>query len=134
MSYFDRIDDQYEELDKDFARAFALYSLGRQQEFDATLRKRLSDYPKESAEGIARLYAWSGQANEAFVWLEKMVEDEGPESVLLVKTELYEPIKSDPRWEAFLEKHGAADRDFFNVRFNPQYPPTLQRAVDKLDD
>ena len=134
LLYFDRIDGQSEEIDKDFARAFALYSLGRQQEFDAILRKRLSDYPKESAEGIARLYAWSGQANEAFVWLEKMVEDEGPESVLLVKTELYEPIKSDPRWEAFLEKHGAADRDFFNVRFNPQYPPTLQRAVDKLDD
>ena len=52
----------------------------------------------------------------------------------LIKTELYEPIKSDPRWAAFLEKYGAEDRSFNNVRFEPQYPPTLQRAVDALSE
>jgi hypothetical protein len=49
-----------------------------------------------------------------------------------VKTELYGPIKSDPRWTAFLEKNGAADPDFGSIRFDPQYPPTLQRAIDSL--
>ena len=62
-----------------------------------------------------------------------MVEDHGRESAKQVNTELYDPIKSDPRWTAFLEKNGATDENFANVRFQPQYPPTLQRAIDALD-
>ena len=61
-----------------------------------------------------------------------MVEDQGPESAILVMTELYDPIKPDPRWTEFLERNGAADETSANVRFDPQYPPTLQRAVDSL--
>jgi TolB-like protein len=132
LQYFDRIDDESPEIDKGFARAFALFSLGRNDEFEAFLREQVAGYPDNSAEGIARLYAWSGQPDEAFSWLDKMVEDQGPESVISVKTELYDPIKSDPRWTAFLEKYGASDRDFANLRFNPQYPPTLRRAIDSL--
>jgi tetratricopeptide (TPR) repeat protein len=130
LQHFDQIDDESPDIDRAFASAFALFSLGRQQEFEAMLGEFLAKYPATSAEGIARLYAWSGQADEAFVWLEKMVEDEGPESAILIRTELYDPIKSDPRWDDFLEKYGAAGEKTGNVRFNPQYPPTLQRAVD----
>jgi len=130
LQHFDRIDEQSEGVSRGFARAFALFSLGRRQEFEALLREYLAIYPETSAESIARLYAWSGQADEAFLWLGKMVEDEGPESAQFVRAELYEPIKSDPRWAAFLERNGAAGGSFANVRFEPQYPPTLQRAVD----
>jgi hypothetical protein len=49
-----------------------------------------------------------------------------------VKTELYRPIKSDPRWQAFLEKYGAEDKGHLNVKFEPRYPPALQRAVDAV--
>ena len=132
LHHFEQIDEDSPEIDRDFARALALHSLGRAEEFDAVLQDRLSGYPTDSAESIARLYAWSGQADEAFAWLEKMVEDQGPESAILVRTELYDPIKSDPRWTAFLERNGAADENTASVRFNPQYPPTLQRAVDAL--
>ena len=137
LHYFDQIDEQFPGIDREFARAFALFSLGRKQEFEATLQKdksiyEESGYPEQSAEGIARLYAWSEQPDEAFYWLDKMIEDEGPEAAMLIKTELYNPIKSDPRWAAFLEKYGASDRDFANIPFDPQYPPTLQRAVDAL--
>lgn len=134
LHYFEQVDEDSEVVDGEFARSLALFSLGRQQEFETILRRKKSGYPENNAEGIARLYAWSEQADEAFFWLEKMVEDDGPESVELIKTELYEPIKSDPRWAAFLEKYGAEDRSFNNVRFEPQYPPTLQRAVDALSE
>ena len=109
LQHFERIDEESPHIDREFARALALHSLGRTQEFATILRRKESGYPEVSAEGIARLYAWSGQADEAFFWLEKMVEDQGPESAMLVKTELYDPIKSDPRWLAFLEQNGAAD-------------------------
>ena len=133
LQYFEKIDDQSSHMDRDFARAFALHSLGRKQEFDELLEKYMSGYPaNKSAEGIARLYAWSGQADEAFFWLDKTVEDHGREYAKKVKTELYGPIKSDPRWIAFLERNGAADENSANIRFEPQYPPTLQRAIDSL--
>ena len=132
LQHFEQIDDDSPDIDREFARALALHSLGRTQEFETVLRRNESDYPESSAEGIARLYAWSGQADEAFFWLEKMVEDQGPESAILVMTELYDPIKPDPRWTDFLERNGAADETSANVRFDPQYPPTLQRAVDSL--
>lgn len=130
LQHFEQIEEHSTAIDRDFARAFALHSLGRKQDFEEILRQKISGNPEDSAEGIARLYAWSEQPDEAFFWLEKLVEYQGPGAALQVKTELYGPIKSDPRWTAFLEKYGAADKSFTNVRFEPQYPPTLQRAVD----
>ena len=131
LYYIDQI-DRGDEIDN-YYRAFALYSLGRIDEFELILDRELSTYPEESpAENIARLYAWSNQPDKAFEWLEQMIEDWGEESANDVKTELYEPIKSDPRWQEFLEKYGAEDKPLPKVIFEPQYPPSLQRAVDAL--
>jgi tetratricopeptide (TPR) repeat protein len=130
LHFFDRMPD--DDPMKQFARAFALYSLGRFDEFESFLEQRLSSHPDESAEGIARLYAWSNQRDEAFEWLEKMIVEKGEESARFVKTELYEPIKSDPRWQEFLERYGVEDKGRLNIKFEPRYPPTLQRAVDAL--
>jgi hypothetical protein len=51
-----------------------------------------------------------------------MVDRHGPEKVFDVKTELYNPIKSDPRWPAFLKKHDAEDQDLSHIEFNPVLP------------
>jgi TolB-like protein len=131
LHYFDQIPETSPIIDRKFARAFALYSLGRIDEFESILEEFTSG-SGASSEGIARLYAWSNRPDESFEWLERMVVEQGEESAMLIKTALYEPIKSDSRWEAFLEKYGAEDKDRFNVKFEPQYPPTLQRAVDAL--
>jgi tetratricopeptide (TPR) repeat protein len=132
LHYFDQISAGNSDIHKDFARAFALYSLGRGDEFESILADELSSYDGDGAEGIARLYAWSNQRDKAFEWLERMITDHGEESAMSVKTELYRPIKSDPRWQAFLEKYGAEDKGHLNVKFEPRYPPALQRAVDAV--
>ena len=51
-----------------------------------------------------------------------MIEVQGKEWAGRVKTDLYEPIKSDPRWLAFLERNNAMDEDLSHVEFNPQLP------------
>jgi TolB-like protein len=132
LYYFDQIPDENPDIRKEYARAFALYSLGRLEEFESILADELSSYNGTGAEGIARLYAWSNQRDNAFMWLQKMIEEQGEGSAIGVKTELYGPIKSDPRWQAFLEQYGAEDKPHLNVRFEPRYPPTLQRAMDAL--
>jgi len=132
LHFFDQIPDDDPDVDKSYARAFALYSLGRFDEFKSVLNQRLSSNSDTGAEGTARLYAWSNQRDKAFEWLEKMIVEQGEESANFVKTELYGPIKSDPRWQAFLEEYGAEDKGRLKVRFEPQYPPALQRAIDAI--
>jgi TolB-like protein len=118
LKYFDL---QGQPHGENLGRLLALHSLGRLDEFDdefALYYELNSDEP----EGIARVYAWTGQNDLAFEWLDKIAERYGSDRVAETKTDLYDPIKSDPRWQAFLEKHGAEDRDLSWVEFNPELP------------
>ncbi len=110
-------------------RMMALHDLGRHDEFDAEFSKMRSD-PDAHPEGIARIAAWTGQNNLAFEFLERAVKKEGPSFALAVKTDLYEPIKSDPRWQAFLERYDATDADLSHIRFNPKLPAEVEQALE----
>jgi hypothetical protein len=46
------------------------------------------------------------------------------------RSDLYGPIKSDPRWQELLERYGLTEKPVPKFRFDPEYPPILQRAVD----
>jgi len=118
LDYFDKLDDPPGD---NLGRLLTLYSMGRQEAFDEEFAQFL-ELNQENPESVARIYAWTGQNDLAFEWLNKMAVQFGPEKVLEVKTELYDPIKSDPRWQAFLEKHGAENLDLSWVVFNPQLP------------
>jgi len=118
LGYFDK---QGEPRGDNLGRLLALHSLGRQDAFDREFAEFLERH-SDNSEGIARIYAWTGQNDLAFEWLDKMVAQHGPAHAHLVKTELYEPIKSDPRWPAFLEKNGAEDQDLSWVVFDPEIP------------
>ncbi len=122
----------FDQLDRsptaNLGRLLALHDLGRMKEFEdefAEFRKRRAD----NAEAIARVYAWTGNNDEAFRWLERMIEQQGPESVELIKTDLYAKLKADPRWQALLQKYGQADEDLSRIVFNPVYPPEVEAAL-----
>jgi hypothetical protein len=63
-----------------FARIFALHDLGRMEEFEEEFQQLRSD-PDQSPEGIARIYAWTGNNDLALEWLEKMIVADGPEEL-----------------------------------------------------
>jgi hypothetical protein len=46
-----------------------------------------------------------------------------------VRTDLYEPTKSDSRWQAFLERYDATDEDLSNIRFNPGLPAAVEELL-----
>jgi len=106
---------------ENLGRLLALHSLGRHEEFNEEFALYY-EQSQDSPEGVARIYAWTGQNDLAFEWLERVAEQYGSAWIANVKTELYDPIKSDPRWPAFLEKHSAEDRDLSHIEFNPQLP------------
>ena len=75
--------------------------------------------------GYARPY-------DAFEYLERMVDEDGPSSAATVDTDLYEPIKTDPRWQAFLGRNGVSKEDLSHIEFDPPLPPEVVAEVKRL--
>lgn len=115
---------------REMGRMMALHDLGRHDEFQLEFSKLLSD-PNQPPEGIARLAAWTGQNDLAFEYLERTIDSLGPDFVQNIKRagDLYEPIQSDPRWQAFLERHNATDEDMSHIRFNPELPAAVEEVL-----
>jgi TolB-like protein len=118
---------------REMGRIMALHDLGRVDEFDAEFSKMLAD-SDDDPESIARIAAWTGQNDLAFEYLERAVEKHGPSVAQSVQTDLYEPIKSDPRWQAFLERYDTAEEeDLSHIRFNPKLPAEVEEALSADD-
>jgi TolB-like protein len=113
---------------REMGRLMALHDLGRHEEFEAQFSKMLSE-ADEDPEGIARIAAWTGQNDLAFEYLEHAVEKYGPSIAQTVRTDLYEPIKSDSRYQEFLERYGASDEELSHIRFNPKLPAEVEAAL-----
>jgi len=114
-------------------RLLALHDLGRFEEFNAEFSKLRAD-PEQHPEGTARIAAWTGQNDLAFEYMERTVEREGPEIVRVFRTDLYGPIKSDPRWREFLDRYDSADEeDWSHIRFNPELPAEVVEALVAIE-
>ncbi|MCH5376212.1 MAG: hypothetical protein JJ992_19760 [Planctomycetes bacterium] len=126
LEYFDKAPPGNREM----GRVMAFHDLGRLDEFEAEFAAMRAN-PEEDPEGIARIAAWTGQNDLAFEYLEYAAEKEGPRLARSVRTDLYEPIKSDPRWQAFLDRYDATDDDFSHIRFNPILPEEVLKALER---
>jgi len=100
----------------------ALHDLGRMVEFEERFAG-LYDEDDPNPEGVARVYAWIGNNDKAFEWLDKAVEIHGSRIVGSIDTDYYEIIKSDPRWRALREKHGHYDVPVEDVEIKITLPP-----------
>jgi len=103
LDIFRRIDD----LNSIWAQAFPLYDLGRDDEVLKAL-ETLKAAGNRSVQ-IASIYAYLGDAENAFEWLERGYEDGDDELVEIRQYTAFEPVKNDPRWEIMLDKIGISD-------------------------
>lgn len=118
---------------REMGRMLALHDLGRLDEFESDFSDRWAD-PEQHPEGVARIAAWTGQNDLAFEYLELAVDREGPEIVQAIKrgSDLYEPIKSDPRWQLFLDRYDTAvEEDLSHIRFNPKLPAEVVEVLER---
>jgi Flp pilus assembly protein TadD len=101
----------------------AYCALGRKADADAALKALIAKYEKDAAGNIAYVYAFCGDADKAFEWLEK--EYNGPAGFAEIVTEnLFDKIHSDPRWLPFLRKIGKAPDQLAKIEF--KMPPLPQ--------
>jgi tetratricopeptide (TPR) repeat protein len=102
--------------------ALALHDLGRAEEFElafSELRERWGNrWPSE----VAHVYAWIGDPDAAFEWLDKAVDqnEDGLNTQFLRM--FYTSVHDDPRWQAFREQTGTSEEQLAAIEFEVTLP------------
>jgi tetratricopeptide (TPR) repeat protein len=98
------------------------YVLGRKGEADAALSDMITKFGKDASYNIAYTYAFRGDADKAFEWLDKAVQYQDGGLSEIVYEPLFDKIRSDPRWLPFLRKIGRAPEQLAKVEFKVTLP------------
>jgi TolB-like protein/Tfp pilus assembly protein PilF len=102
----------------------AYCALGRKADADAALNALIAKYEKDAPCNIAYVYAFCGDADKAFEWLDKAVAYQDAGLGVVVTEKLFDKIHSDPRWLPFLRKIGKAPDQLAKIEF--KMPPLPQ--------
>jgi TolB-like protein/Flp pilus assembly protein TadD len=118
------IEQEKSESDQMIGLPMAYCALGRKADADAALNVLIAKYEKDCACNIAYVYAFCGDADKAFEWLDKAVAYQDPGVSEIVTENLFDKIHSDPRWLPFLRKIGKAPDQLAKIEF--KVPPLPQ--------
>lgn len=101
LATFRRIDNEGFRLS---SVAMAEHTLGHASESQQALEQLIAQHAKEAAFQIAEIYAWRGEKDKAFEWLERAYQQrDGGLSDMKTDPPLA-GLRSDPRYTAFLRK------------------------------
>ena len=87
----------------------ARWAQNRVTESDAALAQLTANESETAAYQIAEVYAYRGDKDRAFEWLERARRQRDPGLASLRKDPLLPNLHDDPRWNAFLRTMGLAD-------------------------
>src|SRR5437588_10238218 len=116
------IEQETSEIYKMIGLPLAYHALGRKADSDAALAALIAKYEKDGPSNIASVYAYRGEADKAFEWLDKAVEFGDGGLGEIVTDNLFDKIHADPRWLAFLRKIGKAPEQLAKVEFKVTLP------------
>ena len=86
--------------------AMAEYTLGHAKESQQALDQEIATQSKAGAYQIAEAYAWRGEKDKAFEWLEQALAQQDGGLSYIKADPLLASLVGDPRFAAFLEKMG----------------------------
>ena len=93
-----------EPLWRDYGLALAYHAAGKKQEADAVLAEYVEKRRIGSAFQIAEIYAYRGETDKAFEWLEIAYNQRDGGLAEMKADPMLRTLHSDPRWKAFLQK------------------------------
>ena len=105
------------------ALPMAYCALGRAADADAARDALIAKYEKDWSYNIAYVFAFCGQSDKAFEWLDKAVAYQDGGLSEIVPQNLFVKIHSDPRWLPFLRKLGKAPEQLAQIKFKVTLPP-----------
>ena len=100
----------------------AYHSLGRQSDSDSALADLIAHDANEWAYNIAYVFAWRGEIDRAFQWLDRAVAYRDPGLVEVNSDPMFASIRHDPRWLPFLRRIGRAPEQLAAIRFDVKLP------------
>jgi TolB-like protein/Tfp pilus assembly protein PilF len=94
---------------RNLAYAMIHHKLGHPAESEHALQAVIADWGWTAAHQIAEAYAFRGEVDKAFGWLETAYVQRDPGVVHSAVDEFLRPLHADPRWMPFLRRLGLAD-------------------------
>ena len=102
--------------------ALALHALGRREEYEAAFRDLRERWGEEWPSEIAHVYAWTGDSDAAFEWLDRAVAQKEGGLNEQFRSPFYAPLHDDPRWATFRERTGTSEEQLAAIRFEVTLP------------
>ena len=84
--------------------ALAYHALGREQDSNAALAALIAKYHTLAPYQIAQVYAYRGQSDKSFEWLERAYEQRDPGLPEIKSNPLFKNLRHDPRYRGLLKK------------------------------
>ena len=119
------------------ARAMIMHDLGRHEESKAALRKiagQLNEDARDEPYLVAEAYAWIGQIDAAFLWLEKayaLDERYGTKGLWFQRImflPIWQKLHNDPRWNELRERMNFSQSRLDRLEFT--IPPWITASVE----
>jgi TolB-like protein len=87
-----------------FGMALAYHALGRRKDSDANLAELIGKFSTEASYQVAEVYAFRGQSDRAFAWLERAYTEHDSGVADIKGDPLLRSLRRDPRFAALLAK------------------------------
>jgi serine/threonine protein kinase len=84
--------------------ALSYYALGKKKDGNATLADFIKDYQDRAAYQIAEIYAYRGETDKSFEWLERAYLQRDAGLTTMRGNPLLRNIEKDPRYTVFIKK------------------------------
>jgi len=105
-----------------YGLAMANYALGQESASNTALAELIEKHEKSWSSTIARVYAFRGEFDRAFEWLEKAVAYHDTGVVHFPVEPFLRNLHQDPRWLPFLRRHGMAPEQLAKIKFDVNLP------------
>jgi len=89
--------------------AMAEHSLGHTKESQQAFEEIIAKYTADNPSQVAWVYAWRGERNKAFEWLERAYREHDNDLINLKWSPFVDSLRGDPRFDAMLRKLKLSD-------------------------
>lgn len=102
--------------------AMVLHDQGNHAEFEIAVDKLIEKVGATDPMMIAQVYAYTGHADAAFEWLEKLRLSNERRMYLEVFSPFWHKLHEDPRWDPFRQKVGLSQERLAAIEFTVELP------------
>ncbi len=89
-----------------YSKCMVVYAMGKKVEADALLKQLVKDWGDLAWPNIASVYAFRGEKEEAFKWLNLAFDNKDGSLLEILNYPEMENLWGDPRWNKFINKLG----------------------------